>query len=272
MAQRLKSNVLLAEEFRKHPVDPAGWLISEKLDGIRAVWRSGERRLVSRYGNQLPAPAWFLAGLPANIDLDGELWMGRGQFQRTTSVVRSGSADKGWSDVVYMVFDCPNVAAGGFERRKAAVDDAIAKAGLPHVRSVPHIPCEEAAHLDEAFERVVGAGGEGLMLRKPGSPYAPRRAKYLLKLPAVETADAEIIGYQAGEGRCEGMMGALVCKLESGIVFEIGTGIGFTDDLRRNPPPVGAIITFTCKGTYASGRPRCPSFLTVRDYEGVKEA
>ena len=76
--------ILLAETWNAD-LDPAGWHMSEKLDGVRAYW-NGEGFL-SRQGNRYHAPAWFTAGLP-ELPLDGELWLDRKQFQRTVSTVR----------------------------------------------------------------------------------------------------------------------------------------------------------------------------------------
>jgi DNA ligase-1 len=76
--------LLLAETW-DGVTDPTSWLLSEKLDGVRAYW-DGER-FVSRLGNVFYAPDWFKAGLPA-VPLDGELWLGRKKFQRVVSIVR----------------------------------------------------------------------------------------------------------------------------------------------------------------------------------------
>ena len=85
----------LAKEWEG--ADPTGWLMSEKLDGMRAYWCGGA--LWSRGGKRVEAPAWFTAPLPAATELDGELWLGRGRFQDCMSAVRSGAGsgrDGGW--------------------------------------------------------------------------------------------------------------------------------------------------------------------------------
>jgi hypothetical protein len=64
--------LLLAERYRDG-IDVPDYWISEKLDGVRAVWDG--RALRFRSGNPVPAPQWFLDGLPAEA-LDGELWLG----------------------------------------------------------------------------------------------------------------------------------------------------------------------------------------------------
>ena len=66
-------------------VDPARCLVSEKYDGVRAVWDGSTLR--HRSGRIVSAPANFLAALPAE-PLDGELWLGRGRFEPLSALVR----------------------------------------------------------------------------------------------------------------------------------------------------------------------------------------
>lgn len=83
---------------------PQGFLVSEKFDGVRAVWDG--QRLRFRSGREIVAPGWFLQTLP-NHPLDGELWLGHGQFDLLSGVVRQLHPDEGWRRVHYMVFDAP---------------------------------------------------------------------------------------------------------------------------------------------------------------------
>ena len=61
-------------------MDPTGWWLSEKLDGVRAYWDG--TRLLSRTGIRYWAPDWFLAALPAELALDGELGPGDAQLNQ----------------------------------------------------------------------------------------------------------------------------------------------------------------------------------------------
>jgi hypothetical protein len=47
--------------------------ISEKYDGMRALWMWTERRLYTKSGKMFQSPDEFTKGLPQNV-LDGELW------------------------------------------------------------------------------------------------------------------------------------------------------------------------------------------------------
>jgi DNA ligase-1 len=83
---------LLAESWNAD-LNPAGYWMSEKLDGVRAFWTG--THFLSRQGNRFHAPAWFTAGLPLE-PLDGELWLGRKQLQRTVSIVRRQDEPDHW--------------------------------------------------------------------------------------------------------------------------------------------------------------------------------
>src|SRR5690349_3348870 len=74
------------------------------MDGIRAYWDG--QKLLSRHGKEIEVPKEFVLGLPCDITLDGELWIGRSTFEKLISVLNSKSGD--WSDIKYHVFDVPN--------------------------------------------------------------------------------------------------------------------------------------------------------------------
>ncbi|CAF5116936.1 unnamed protein product, partial [Rotaria socialis] len=60
---------------------------------------------------------------------------------------------------------------------------------------------------------VNAAGGEGIMLRKPGSRYENKRSSTLLKVKTFYDEEALVIGHKPGKGNCTGMLGALECQL-----------------------------------------------------------
>jgi len=249
--------VLLAHKWEVEH-DPSGWWMSEKLDGIRAYW-DGET-FTSRLGNRFFAPDWFVADLPADT-LDGELWVGRKMFQKTTSIVRSGAAGQAWKTVQFVVFDAPN-AKGSFEDRQSHAQKVLERAEAPHARWHEHVLCEGFDHLREELARVEALGGEGLMLRKAGSPYVAGRSTTLLKVKTFHDAEATVIGHAPGTGKHKGRLGALVTQLPGGITFNCGTG--FSDHERENPPAIGSVITFRYQELSDDGVPRFPSYVGER--------
>jgi DNA ligase 1 len=249
--------ILLAHKWEVDH-DPTGWWMSEKLDGVRAYW-DGEA-FVSRLGNRFIAPDWFVADLPADT-LDGELWVDRKKFQRAISIVRSGAAGDDWREVRFVVFDAPN-ARGNFEDRTAHAQKVLARAGAPHARWHDHVPCSGFDHLREELARVESLGGEGLMLRQPGSPYVIGRSTTLLKVKSFQDAEARVVAHAPGTGKHKGRVGALVVELADGTRFNVGTG--FSDREREAPPKIGAIITVRYQELSDDGVPRFPSYVGER--------
>ena len=88
---------LLLAEVWNESIDPTGWWISEKYDGVRGYWDG--HRLRTRGGNPVNAPAYFLAELPGGVALDCELWLGRQRFEDTVSTVRRDEPDERWREL-----------------------------------------------------------------------------------------------------------------------------------------------------------------------------
>jgi len=237
-----------------------GWLMSEKLDGVRAIW-DGEK-LLSRNGNQFFAPAWFTAQLPAGVCLDGELYVGRGKFQSTVGVVRKKVAvDAEWSAIRFCAFDAP-LAPGGFESRLAYCAEVLEGSTVASV--VDHRACAGEDDMEQFFRAICAEGGEGIMLRAPGSAYDQKRSANLLKYKPFDSDEATMVGVEDGEGRLAGFVGALILKWGE-VTFRVGSGM--TDQVRQFPPKIGARITFGFCGTTDGGVPRFPTFVAERSYE-----
>jgi DNA ligase-1 len=250
-----KAPPLLLAETWDSTADLTGWWMSEKLDGVRAYWDG--KQLLSRLGNLLHAPDWFVADLP-DMALDGELWLNRKAFQKTVSIVRRQDKSDLWKQVVYVVFDAPAID-DPFEKRLALFQELFSKRNHPHARPHEQTPCQHLDHLRAELARVIGLGGEGLMLRQPGSAYQIGRSATLLKVKMFQDAEAKVIGHQAGKGRHKGRLGALEVELADGTRFSVGTG--FSDKERENPPAVGSVITFRFQELSDGGVPRFPSFV-----------
>jgi DNA ligase 1 len=249
--------LLLAETWDT-AADLTGWWMSEKLDGVRAYWDG--RQFISRLGNLFHAPDWFLDGLP-QVPLDGELWIGRKAFQRTVGIVRRQDKTDLWKEVRFLVFDAPGLK-DPFERRLEFLADTFGRKAPRHAAHHPHEPCRGLDHLRTELARVEALGGEGLMLRQPGSTYTAGRSATLVKVKTFRDADATVIGHQPGSGKHKGRLGALLVRLADGTEFAVGTG--FSDKERAAPPAVGSVITFRYQELSDAGVPRFPSYVGVR--------
>jgi len=249
--------LLLAQSW-DNAADLTDWWMSEKLDGVRAYWDG--KRFVSRQGNTYHAPDWFTVGLPETV-LDGELWIDRRKFQRTVSIVRRQDKGDQWREVRFVVFDAPK-AGGDFETRLDLLADLLRPKKQPYAKLLKQSQCRGLKHLREELARIESGGGEGLMLRQPGSVYEVGRSATLLKIKTFHDAEAVVLDQQAGKGKHKGKLGALVVQLKDGTEFSVGTG--FSDAQRASPPPVGSVITFRYQELSDAGVPRFPSFVRVR--------
>jgi len=258
------ANVMLAHKFVEGKVDPTGWHISEKLDGVRAYW-SGEG-FYSRNGNRFNAPAWYTKDFPKE-PLDGELWAGRGQFNIAISVAKSGTGDMSrWKDISYAVFDAPKLTqAGGqpmqYEERLAWIDAKL-KEKKSYAFAVGTMECTGQAHLDVELKKIEKQNGEGLMLRKAGSLYEHKRSRTLLKVKSFHDEEGIVVGSKKGSGKNSNVCGALLLKTPDGRDVTVGSGL--TDAERKDPPKNGAVVTYKYFEVSKSGAPRFPTFVCVR--------
>ena len=251
--------VLLAENYNSS-VDVSQYLISEKYDGVRAIWDG--KQLITRQGNAINAPAWFTKNLP-KIAMDGELWLGRGQFDALSGTVRKDVPnDAEWQSITYNIFELPN-APGIFETRAKRIVEIVKQANLPQLKAVAQFRLKNQTILNLRLKQVVKNGGEGLMLHRADAQYITGRNDALLKLKPLYDAEATVIAHTPGKGKFKGKLGALVVETPEGIRFKLGTG--FSDMQRESPPKIGSLVTYTYKDKTKTGKPKFASFLRVRD-------
>ena len=252
-------NISLAHAW-KPSIDPTNFMMSEKLDGMRAYWSEG--KLWTRSGGLIAAPDWFLAGLPAEIELDGELFLGRKMFDECMSIARRSDASGDWSRLSYVIFDAPKMS-GGISARLAAIECHI-DGRCQYARIHPHQVCLGMDHLLEELAVVEKVGGEGLMIRHPTAPHRGGRSNDLLKVKSFHDAEALVIAHEEGKGKYKNMVGSLVCKLKNGCMFKVGSGLADSERSYDSAPPIGSVITFKYFELTKDGIPRFPTFLRIR--------
>lgn len=255
--------MMLATDY--HPrITVSDYWVSEKLDGVRGYWDG--RALWTRGGHGINAPAWFIAGWP-QMAMDGELWIGRGQFEAMSGLARSRHGDDArWRQVRFMVFDLPG-GEGIFDERLRQLRAWLAAADVAWLQPVEQRRVPDAAALQAWLDDVVDAGGEGLMLHHREGVYRAGRSTSVLKLKPFQDAEAHVVGYTDGKGKYTGMIGALVVERHDGARFRLGSGL--SDAQRASPPALGSQVTYRYSGLTGKGMPRFPRFLRMRDEEPV---
>jgi len=256
---KVPPGLLLAHKWTPE-VDPTRMWLSEKLDGVRAYWNGKE--LISRLGNPFFAPIGITKRLPKDVHLDGELWMGRGLFQKTVSVVRRQDYPKEWAKVVYVIFDVvPHGAVKEdtpFEERLKIARGAVKECNSSFVKLLPQVKCTGVNHLKGVLERIEEMHGEGVMLRTAKSIYERGRSHTLLKVKSFSDDEATVTGYTKGKGRHKGRLGALVMQMANGVEFKLS---GMSDKLRNDPPKIGELVTFSYIGLTDAGKPKFAAYV-----------
>ena len=283
---------------------PIDWWASEKWDGIRALW-DGEKMISRGSGVGKPKvytyiPEWFVKTLPPSVALDGEIWIARGAFQKTSrlSTLKPGKSysqeqiDDLWSGkddppVIFKVFDIPGKQEPFEERMKTLQNivknrkDVWNSIDYPNKKTFPiqfteQVKIKSVEQLMNLYTKLTTEGAEGIMLRAPRSPYELKRSKYMLKYKIKEDAECIVREYILGEGRLNGLLGSIKCELltdgkPNGIFTQIGTG--FNDSQRENYKneksqeyiPIGSIVSFSYMEMTKDGVPRHPVYRGIRD-------
>jgi DNA ligase 1 len=304
--ETVKLNDKLSKELEIF-TPPINWWASEKWDGIRALW-DGEKMISRGSSSGKPKvytyiPQWFKSTLPPGIALDGEIWIGRNFFQKTSrlSTLKPGKTytqkqiDDIWSGktdppVIFKVFDIPTEDTKIlFEQRMRLLQTIVKdrkkcwdklvydnKTTFP-IQFTEQVKIKSMEQLIDLYTKLTSAGAEGIMLRASGSPYETKRSKYMLKYKKIEDSECIVREHILGkEGKYEGMLASIRCEIlkdrkPSGIFTQIGTG--FNDSQRENyiiedsPEylPLGSVVSFSYLEMTNDGIPRHPVYKGIRD-------
>ncbi|TDQ57364.1 DNA ligase-1 [Mesocricetibacter intestinalis] len=249
--------LMLLSEYQQQ--DIRGWTMSEKLDGVRAYWDG--KQLFGRSGLPFVVPDYFTQDFPP-FAIDGELFSAQLNFAEISSISRSYQ-DKGWNKLKLYVFDVPE-EKGPLPRRLDKLAQYLAQYPAIPVRIIEQIPIRDRQHMYEFLQRIEKRGGEGIVVRNPAAPYEAKRSNQILKLKTAADEECRVIAHHKGKGRLAEMLGALSCKNERG-TFRIGSG--FSDEERRNPPPIGSLISYKYRGLTNKGKPRFATFWRIKEEE-----
>lgn len=276
-------------------------IVTEKLDGIRRllIKEEGVCRFYSRSGHvdegliDIENEAKYL---PDNHVYDGEL-IAIGNFkdsiavrQATSSLSSSNGAKTG---LVYNIFDMLPLQEFYNGSRTNAVDrktrlaalfgdtggsvlaanfeDVLTRTRLPiKLKYITAVPILGYVDTFEDATTIVSAiwnrGGEGVMLNTWTGTYEVKRSKELLKVKHVEEHTLLVKGVAEGNGKYQGMAGALLVEYKGQLV---GVGSGLTDAMRqviwsKQENYIGRMIEIECFGesTNAGGTVslNCPIF------------
>ena len=141
--------IQLATQFRED-INIEEYYVSEKLDGIRGYWNGTQ--LLSKQGNPFTAPEWFTQSFP-NQPLDGELWIGREQFEAVSSIVRTqDNKNDEWKKVKFMIFDLPS-SEQPFHERVLEMQRIVTQSKNPYLKVIEQIESEKQQSTSTTIRR-----------------------------------------------------------------------------------------------------------------------
>jgi bifunctional non-homologous end joining protein LigD len=227
------------------PAGP-GWAYEFKYDGVRAVTyvADGAVQVYSRNGNdvtrtypELAEVAELLRGRSAVVD--GEIIaLGDGdrpsfaRLQSRMHVVAPSATLLRTVPVRYYVFDLLRLDGESllempYGKRRERLR------GLGLAGEAVRVPSSfTEAHGQAVLHTAELAGFEGVVAKRLAAPYRPgKRSADWTKVPLIRTQEVLVIGYEPGEGRRSGTLGALLLGVrEAGHIRYAGqVGTGFTD-------------------------------------------
>lgn len=241
-----------------------GWVMSEKLDGIRGFWNG--KKMMTKKGYKIHLPDYFTKNFPS-FALDGELWIDRDSYEEVQAIVLDDIPSNEWKKVTYNIFEVPNVE-GNFTQRLHKARDWFYNHPNSFVKIVTQKKCYSKNELLAFLDIVVKKGGEGVIVKNPNLPYFYGRSKEILKVKKYSDAEAKIIEINSGKGKYHRMMGSLTVQMQDGTLFKVGTG--FTKEERITPPKPGSIITFKYYGWTKNHKPKFATFMRVRDEKTIE--
>jgi ATP-dependent DNA ligase len=172
------------------------------------------------------------------------------------------------------VFDFLDVSKDGEPYTNVPYSTRISLARMS-LANVPNIKVIRPTHMNGkqaiAYAKdLVNKGWEGAMLMKANEPYRiGKRVNDVVKLKYRKTADLECIGIELGEGKYEGLLGALTLQDSAGRVVNVGSGLTDIDRTKQPGDFIGTIVEIEYEqimDTYIQ-----PTFVCVRHDKRVSD-
>ena len=216
---------------------PGDWQVELKVDGYRALCAVSNRRVAMWSRNALDLTARF----PGVARALTQLVVGDGVLDGEIAVLdpqgvpRFELLQQGHDDAVLFAFDLLRLDGEDLRgrplRERRDLLESVLSNPPPGLRLSEKLPGSPA----EALEAVRALGGEGVMLKEPGSTYEHGRSRAWLKVKAQATQELAIVGWTPGKGAADGGLGALLLGVHEGgkFVYAGKVGTGFSAKLRR---------------------------------------
>jgi hypothetical protein len=300
--------VMLCSPFEQKLVDKIKFpaYVQLKMDGMRfnAIVRDGKCEFRSRNGKEIQLlgnlEKEFIA-LAGDVDcvFDGELLVmlpGDNQFaDRQTGNGILNKANKGtisadqatlvhatvWDVIPYVLFGdgyCGTPYSTRFSSLKKLVDQIP-----PEGKKIWLVSSDIVENIDEAnakFEEYLALGLEGIILKDGSGVWEDKRAKHQIKFKGEMECDLKIVAVEEGSGKYAGMLGAIVCESDDGVI-KVNVGSGLNEEHRINLWHIKeeildkiVAVKYNCriKNKFGEESLFLPIFVEIRDDKTVADS
>lgn len=239
-------DVMLANKYEDHEHKINEFIITEKLDGVRAVIikENGHVSVFSRQGQPIEGLIDIeneVRSFPDNMVYDGELLLlnstklnSADLYRATVKEVRKDGTKK---NVEFYAFDMLplNEFQNGISTkvcldRKRELSDLLKEIRPQFIKLVPMLYVGNDKNvIYKMLDMVEKDEKEGIMVNSVDGKYECKRSCGLLKVKTMQSADLLIVGFEEGTNKYEGKLGRINVEYKGNIV---GVGSGFTDEDR----------------------------------------
>ena len=277
-------NIALCESYSNPGIFKMGtWIAEPKYDGNRAIAIVDKRyniSIVSRsnkpFNNVEHIIEQLQALLKANnlndVIIDGELYSPTGKWNEGQSILTTESKMDNAGNICYFVFDMVKgedwrkQATPKLTERKEVIKSVFTKNKTKNIKMAPWFAVKTEDEAKGIYKQILKDGYEGIVLKHMGSGYSFKRTEAWLKWKPTETHDLTITGWEVGEGKNAGRLGAFLCDLK-GVRTKVGGG--FSDKQRtefwaKKEQMKGMTIEVECQEVTKDGVLRFPVFLRLR--------
>ncbi len=154
-----------------------------------------------------------------------------------------------------------------------------------HQEVLPIFTHKAVERVEELLEQVTDMGGEGLVLRDPNSCWMGKRNEWCLKVKKLHDMEGVVMGYKAGLGKLEGLIGSVTIRIViegigerqfdlsgftdqerelvtvDGSKLEVVPGASVSENVTSSRFPRGSKITFRYRELTNDGLPREARYL-----------
>jgi DNA ligase-1 len=244
--------VMLANKYFDKPsyVEGKEFAITTKIDGGRiiALKENGQVSFYTRAGQKyeglVDLERELVERIPDNFVLDGEITLlnyrdydSKTAYKLAMKITRADGEKHG---VKMLVFDGMPLtdwksqqSSFTYLQRRQMLDcmTGFFNDDLTYFELLPILYLgTDTSKILELLDSEIARDQEGIMINICDAPYEFKRTNNLLKVKKMSTLDLEIVGYEEGEGRLVGTLGAILVRYKNGNIVKVGSG--FSDRLR----------------------------------------